>query len=61
MVFRPRFTATLTSPNITLSGSISQFTVYVRQGTEAYDLTVSGTLTSADMVATQTYETVIQP
>ncbi|KAF0160768.1 MAG: hypothetical protein FD157_4176, partial [Rhodocyclaceae bacterium] len=45
VLFKGNLTAALTSPNLTLSGSITELSLYVRQGTEAYQLTVSGALT----------------
>jgi uncharacterized delta-60 repeat protein len=44
LLVKGNLTAALTTPNLTLSGSVTEFSLYVRQGTEAYQLTVSGTL-----------------
>ncbi|MDZ4253123.1 MAG: hypothetical protein U1A72_11210, partial [Sulfuritalea sp.] len=44
ILFKGNLTAALTSPNLTLDGSISELTLYVRQGTEAYELKLTGNL-----------------
>jgi uncharacterized delta-60 repeat protein len=45
ILFKGNLVASLTVPNMTVSGSLSEFAIYSRQGTEAYELRITGNLT----------------